>query len=91
MASFKTSNGKTVKDGAEVELVFLYRGSGDVADAEVVRRGTVRRFEQVERVYDDEGIAVGKTTEERWELLVDDPEHPAVGILPENVLVRSDS
>lgn len=51
--------------------------------------GTLRRFEQVERVYDDEGIAVGKTSEERWEIVTDDPHYPAVGVRLEDILARS--
>lgn len=50
--------------------------------------GTIRRFEQVERVYDEEGIAVGKRTEEHWEIVTGDPHEPAVGFLPEHLLSR---
>jgi hypothetical protein len=58
-------------------------------DPVIVRvTGTIHRFDHVERVYDEEHIAVGKTTEERWEIVTDDPNYPAVGITPENVLAR---
>ena len=92
--SFTTSNDVTVNDGDEITLVLLYRGGEDqVAEVEVT--GTVHRFDHVEPVYADDPdfgrIISGKTSEERWELLTDDPQYPAIGFLPENVLVRSDS
>lgn len=81
-ASFKTQDGKTVRDG-DVVTLSLRKGT-----SEIEQTGKVRRFDHVERVYDEEGIAVGKTSEERWEISTDDPQHPAVGFLPENVLTK---
>jgi hypothetical protein len=51
--------------------------------------GTLRRIDHVERVYDDEGIAVGKTTTEFWEIQTGDPTYPAVGVRPEDILSLS--
>ena len=84
-ASFKAQDGQIVSDGDVVTLT-LRKG-----DSEIEQTGTVRRFDHVERVYDEEGIAIGKTSEERWEISTDDPQHPAVGFLLENVLTRSGS
>jgi len=63
-----------------------YGKSGE--SVERIVKGTIRAFEHVERVYDDEGIAVGKTSETKWEILTGDPHYPAVGFLPENVLTK---
>ncbi len=82
MASFKTQDGTAIKDGDSVEIVLMYGLS------EVNQKGIVRQFDHVERVYDDEGIAVGKTSEPRWEISTDDPQHPAIGFLPENVKTK---
>lgn len=89
MTEFKARDGKIVSDGQKTTLT-LCRGSaekGDYSEQEV--KGVVRSFEQVERVYDEEGIAVGKTTEMHWEISTGDPMYPAIGFLPENVLTRS--
>jgi len=99
MASFKTRDGKVVRSGETVTLV-LRKGDynadheragigkeGDPVKIEVT--GVVSQFEHVERVYDDEHIAVGKAIEPKWEISTDDPQHPAIGFLPENVLTRS--
>jgi hypothetical protein len=51
--------------------------------------GTLRRFDQVERVYDEEGIAVGKDTTEHWEIVTDDPMYPAVGVRLEDIISLS--
>ncbi len=82
MAGFKTKDGTPVKDGEQTTLVLMY----DYEEVEVT--GTVSQFDHVERVYDEEGIAVGKTTEKRWEVVTDDPHNPAVGFLPENVKTK---
>jgi hypothetical protein len=88
-ASFKTRDNKTVKDGESVSLV-LVKGSVETNDySERTVTGVVRQFEHVERVYDGEGIAVGKTSEVRWEISTDDPQHPAIGFLPSNVLTKT--
>jgi hypothetical protein len=81
-ASFKTRDGTKVADGDEVTLVLMY----DYEEVEAT--GTVRQFEHVERKYDAEGIAVGKTSENRWELVTDDAHHPAIGFVPENVKTK---
>jgi hypothetical protein len=80
--NFKTQDGQTVSDGDKARLVLMY----DYEAVEAV--GTVRRFEQVERVYDEEGIAVGKTSTKHWEIVTGDAHHPAIGFLPENVKTR---
>ncbi len=95
--TFKTQDGTKITDGDEVTLVLLYDG-GELLDdagnpvreryAEVEATGTVRQFDHVERKYDEEGIAVGKTTTKHWEISTADPQHPAVGFLPENVKTR---
>lgn len=85
MASFKTNDGQTVSDG---EAVTLELRKGELS---ITVTGTVRQFDHVERVYDDEGIAIGKTSEPRWEISTDDPQHPAIGFLLENVLTRLDN
>ncbi len=81
-ASFKTKDGTVVKDG-DKGTFSLAKGTSTI---EV--EGTIRHFNHIERVYDEEGIAVGKTSEERWEITTGDPQYPAVGVLPENVLGR---
>jgi hypothetical protein len=83
MASFTTRDGKMVSDGDAVELVLMY------GPVEVAAKGIVRQFEHVERIYDDEGIAVGKTSEPKWEISTDEPQHPAIGFLPENVKTKN--
>ena len=83
----ETLDGKLITDGAYAELT-LSKGFG-VGYSERVVKGIVRAFEHVERVYDDEGIAIGKVSEIRWEISTDDPQHPAIGFLPENALTRS--
>lgn len=84
MASFKTQAGKIVKDGDTVTLT-LRKGS-----LEITQHGTVRAFDHIEPVYEDDPdlgrIVTGKTKEPKWEISTDDPQHPAVGFLPENVL-----
>ncbi len=93
-ATFKTQDGDKVSDGEEATLVLVYDGGIDPTGiraeryAYVEAAGTVRQFEQVERVYDEEGIAVGKTSEKHWELVTDDAKHPAIGFLPENVKTK---
>lgn len=82
MSSFTARDGTEIEDG-EAGTFSLAHGSETIEVA-----GTVRRFDHVERVYDEEGIAVGKTSEERWEIVTGDPTYPAVGIRPENVLAR---
>jgi len=82
-ATFKTQEGKSVADGSAVTLDLAY------SYETVSVTGTVRAFDHVERVYDEEGIAVGKTSEQRWEILTGDPAYPAVGFLPENVIRAS--
>jgi len=87
--SFESRDGKTIKDGAKTTLI-LVKGSEQTNDySERAVTGTVRAFEHVERVYDDEGIAIGKTSEVRWEISTDDPQHPAIGFLPSNVLTKT--
>ena len=81
--SFKARDGSVIKDGETATLKLAYDYE------EVVATGVVRAFEHVERVYDDEGIAVGKTSEVRWEISTDDPQHPAIGFLPSNVLTKT--
>lgn len=80
MASFKAQDGSSIKDGDVVRLRVQKGGS------ELELQGVMHAFDHVERVYDGEGIAVGKTSELRWELLTGDPHHPAIGLLPEHVL-----
>ena len=91
MASFKTQDKKSVSDGDEVTLVLLYDG-GEHPDreryGEITATGVVRNFEQVERRYDEEGIAVGKTSTKHWELVTGDANYPAIGFLPENVKTK---
>jgi len=83
-ASFKTQDGKTITDGSTVTLI-LRKGA-----SEITQRGTVRAFDHIEPVYEDDPdlgrIVTGKTKEPKWEISTDDPQHPAVGFLPENVL-----
>lgn len=86
--TFKAADGSSVTDGDACTLR-LSRGraeDGDYSEYEVT--GTVRAFQHVERVYDDEHIAVGKTSETRWEILTGDPIYPAIGVRPEQVLTR---
>lgn len=72
--------------GKKYELV-LKQGTEKQGDySESTLKGKVRSFEQVERIYDKDGIAVDKTIEVHWEMLTDDPIYPAVGFLPENVV-----
>jgi hypothetical protein len=88
-ASFKARDGKAVTDGQKTTLT-LVKGSEETHDySEREVKGTVRAFEHVERVYDEEGIAIGKTSETKWEITTGDPVYPAVGFLPENVLTRT--
>ena len=97
--TFETKDGKTVRDGQKTTLTLR---KGDYAEVheeaglgvagepvKIEATGTVRAFEHIERVYDEEGIAVGETSETRWEISTDDPQHPAIGFLPENALTRS--
>ncbi len=60
-ASFKTQDGRTVNDGDTTTLTLVYDG-GEHSQREryayIEMTGTVRQFEQFERVYDDEGIAI---------------------------------
>jgi len=96
--SFKAKDGSTVSDGDQVTLLLRYgdytedherAGHGTAGEPVGVKvSGTVREFDHVERVYDEEHIAIGKSSEKRWEIVTDDPQHPAVGFLPENVLAR---
>lgn len=76
----QAQDGAIITDGEAAELVLLH--------GETERRvsGIVHVFEQHERVYDEEHIAVGKTSEFHWEILTGDPQYPAIGFLPENVL-----
>ena len=102
-ASFKTQDGTTVSDGDTVTLV-LRKGdynedheragigkAGEPVKIEVT--GTVRTFDHLEPTYEvdpDFGrVMVGKTSEPKWEISTDDPQHPAIGFLPENVLTRT--
>ena len=80
--SFKAGDGAKISDG-DKGTFSLRKG-----ELTIEVKGTIRRFDHVERVYDEEHIAVGKTTEERWEIVTGDPAYPAVGILPENVLAK---
>lgn len=99
--TFEARDGAIVSDGAALSLTLRHgeydeeherRGVGKAGDpVEVAVRGVVRRFEQVERVYDEEGIAVGKRVEVHWEVVTGDPRCPAVGFLPENVLTASET
>lgn len=97
--TFQTRDGQPVEDGETATFSLRY-GDYTVENAELAEAligdpvvvkltGTVRAFDQVERVYDEEGIAIGKTSERRWEILTGDPQHPAVGFLPENVLTKT--
>jgi hypothetical protein len=97
--TLKTKDGKAVADGDKGTFTLQHgvyepqhEGQPDHGKAgeAVLRkvRGTIRHFEQVERVYDEEGIAVGKRTEDHWEIVTDDPHYPAVGFLPEHLLSR---
>jgi len=81
--TIKAKDGSEITDGDKTTLTLLH------GTTERVVGGTVRAFEHVERVYDEEGIAVGKTSETKWEVLTGDPQYPAVGFLPESVLTRS--
>ena len=76
-------------DGQKVEIT-VYKGSKNTQPnsdySERTLTGTLRKFEQADRVYDEEGIAIGKETSEHWEILTGDPTYPAVGIVPEQVL-----
>lgn len=88
MAKIKLANGKYIADGDEVTLTLwtaTHLNAVTRATEEISKTisGTVHSYEQVERIYDDEGIAVGKTTETHWELLTGDPNYPAIGFLPE--------
>ena len=90
-----------IKDGATGTFVLrhgeyvpenAYNSGGQAGEpVKIEVRGTARRFEQVERVYDEEGIAIGKTTEFHWEIVTGDPVYPAVGFLPENVLTFTEN
>lgn len=94
--SFKARDGKTIKNGDEGTFqlakgvyarVHEQQGMGLVGEPVIVEvTGTIRHFDQIDRVYDEEHIAVGKRTEEHWEIVTDDPNYPAVGVRPENVL-----
>jgi len=99
-ASFKAHDGSKISDGDQVTLLLRYgdytedheRAHPEYAKAGepvgVKVSGIVREFDHVERVYDEEHIAIGKSSEKRWEIVTDDLQHPAVGFLPENVLAR---
>jgi hypothetical protein len=81
--TFKAQDGVVVKDGETTTLSLAY-------DSErVVVTGTVRFFEQTDRVYDAEGIAIGTNVTTHWEISTDDPAHPAIGFRPENVLTKT--
>lgn len=72
--------------GKHVEIV-VSQGSEETQDySERTLAGTLNNFEQIDRVYDEEGIAVGKNVTKHWELLTVNPTYPAVGIVPENVI-----
>lgn len=99
--TFNTAGGKlesgkryklTLSKGSReprVERLHLPEGEqGDYSEATLT--GTVRVFDHVERVYDEEGIATGKKSEVRYELVTDNGQWSAVGFLPENV-VKSES
>lgn len=65
----------------------LKKGAEETFDySERVISGKVQSFEHVERIYDEEHIAVGKTSETRWEILTNDPTYSAIGFLPESVI-----
>jgi cell division septal protein FtsQ len=98
--ALKTKDGKAAKDGDKGTFTLQHgvyekvheqlppdSDSYGKAGEPVLRKvkGTIRHFEQAERVYDEEGIAVGKRTEEHWEIVTDDG---AVGFLPEHLLSR---
>jgi len=95
-ATLKTKDGKPFADGDSGTFTLQHGVYEDVhegrpdhgkAGEPVLRtvKGTIHHFDQVERVYDSEGIAVGKRTEEHWEIVTDDG---AVGFLPEHLLSR---
>jgi hypothetical protein len=95
MAKIKLADGKMVADGDEVTLILWsaeHRNavSGQQETIEKTAHGIVHSFEQVDRVYDNEGIATGKTSETRWELLTGDPAYPAIGFLPESVKTKTE-
>ena len=95
MANIKLADGKTITDGDEVTLVLWSAEHRNAVTQqpetiEKIVHGTVHSFEQVERVYDDAGIATSTTTETRWELLTGDPAYPAIGFLPENVKTKTE-
>lgn len=80
----------SVQDGDQVELI-LRPGAypHDYFDKELAGKpfertvkGTVRRFERVDRVLDNEGYAVDKIVTERWEVVTGDPAYPAIGFDP---------
>jgi len=85
MASITDSNGRVVNDGDKVELVLRDGLVGWNAGQPIIGprsvAGVVRSFEQVDRIYDEEGIAVGKTKNVFWEVVTGDAQYPAVGIV----------
>lgn len=84
--TFETRDGQTATDGAVVALR-LCKGSAETGDySEYVATGTLRAFDHVDRVFDDEGYAIDKIVTPCWEILTGDPNYPAIGFLPENVL-----
>lgn len=96
MSTFKTRDGQTVKPGSKGTFTLRHgeynaeheRYGHGIAGQPVLNEvtGQANLREQVERVYDNEGIAIGKISEFHWEVLTGDPVYPAVGFLPENVL-----
>ena len=98
MAGFEALDGATVNDGDTVTLT-LSKGTdepmvatgsnvelphGDYSEREVT--GTVRSYEHVDRVLDDEGYAVDKIVTLVWEISADDA---TIGFLPERVLTAN--
>jgi hypothetical protein len=73
----KTRDGKLITDGAYAELTLLHGERSEIEHGAYERtlKGIVRAFDQ--------------DGETRWEISTDDPQHPAIGFLPESVLTRS--
>lgn len=69
-----------ITDGDLVTLTLAHGASKRVVS------GTIRGFDQVTRILDDEGYAVDRITDPRWEIVTGDPWYPAIGFLPEHVL-----
>jgi len=100
MASFKALDGTSVSDGDTVTLR-LFKGTdtpmvatgggelphGDYSESELT--GTVRAFDHIDRIFDEEGYAVDKKVTASWEISADDPQHSAIGFLPERVLTAT--